>query len=58
MNILSRQNHQKMLGELDLKIRDTDMQKKKQNILVFRLIGIILGESMWMQSRGRPPVPY
>ena len=26
MNILSRQKHQKILGELDLKIRDTNIQ--------------------------------
>ena len=30
MNILSRQKHQKVLGELDLKIRDTNIQNVKE----------------------------
>jgi len=30
MNILSRQKHQKKLGELDLKIRDTNIQHAKE----------------------------
>ena len=30
MNILSRQKHQKILGELDLKIRDTNIQNLKE----------------------------
>jgi len=30
MNILSRQKHQMVLGELDLKIRDTNIQNGKE----------------------------
>ena len=30
MNILSRQKHQKVLGELDLKICDTNIQNVKE----------------------------
>ena len=41
MNILSFQKHQWILGELDLKIRDTNIQNiKETKVLDFRLIGI------------------
>ena len=39
MNVLSRQKHQKILDELDLKISDTNIQNVKEAILVFRLTG-------------------
>ena len=37
--------HQMILGKLELKIRD-------KSILVFKLIGIRLGKSAWIPSRG------
>ena len=59
MNILSRQKHQYILGELDLKTRDTTIQNVKET----KYIGLqidrhLTRKSTWIQSRGKSPVPY
>ena len=58
MNVLPLQKHQKILGELHLKTRDTDIQKVKETkYLSLQINGHLTWKSTWIQSRGRSPVP-
>ena len=57
INILSRQKHQMILGELYFKILDTNIQNVKEKTYIgLQIVGIQLGKSTWIQSRGRSPV--